>query len=777
VTLSAPSSVGFAVVAGVPSDVRQWITVDLAGYPGSGRRGYVVATEPVGVSWNTLSLAARIRDVILVELRRRQHLPVDEALGRALAAANGFVVGEGGTGATAGPEHALLIGVTALVFEDEAATIAFLPPGQVMLVQDGLIYTVPEVDSWYPSYKPETLQASQAEPLGYATWTAPLIAQTELRPGDTIVVCASETGRAIADELADSGLKTADLARLHGRDPDKVLDQLKDIIIDRDAHAAAVAVIGFPPLPNNARIQTVADVRQRARDQWRHARAIFRQWRPESEPPAPKALGDPENRASPPPSTPRSPGSPARRQTRTAERLMNVFEPSVTGKTLWKQPPEHAQLGIPGRHGVDLFRGQTHYMGDPSWRHNLPRLPVIGSAWIWPVILLIIGGLVLGGLYAREQMFAPDIDVDEALDRIDRGIVAARDEDDPAEAARELQSVQSLIDDARALDVPDDMLDQREHVVTELLDDVTDVVRTSDVQRIGTLPEEFGDAAVQGISTPSGVFFVAGGLYQYRPSPEGGDPELVTILEQGESVGESTVGSLWGVAFDAHGLYVTDGDTVFMLPTESQEWRAVALGRINNQPWEPGPVAAFDGSLYLLQADYRQIYRFPVTTSETVAEPRDWLLTGARDNINRATDIAIDGTIYVLLDDGTIQVMFRGDRRSVIEPPYVEPDNATALVGRGGTGYLYQAVEVEDSGDGRIVAFDVNGQNAVQLMLPIGFTTGDVEVSMPFDGVQDVIVDESTGTIYIINADAIWTTRYSLPALPDTEADATPVSD
>ena len=34
-----------------------------------------------------------------------------------------------------------------------------------------------------------------------------------------------------------------------------------------------------------------------------------------------------------------------------------------------------------------------------------------------------------------------------------------------------------------------------------------------------------------------------------------------------------------------------------MLPTESQEWRAVALGRINNQPWEPGPVAAFDGSL------------------------------------------------------------------------------------------------------------------------------------------------------------------------------------
>jgi hypothetical protein len=32
--------------------------------------------------------------------------------------------------------------------------------------------------------------------------------------------------------------------------------------------------------------------------------------------------------------------------------------------------------------------------------------------------------------------------------------------------------------------------------------------------------------------------------------------------------------------------------------------------------------------------------------------------------------------------------------------------------------------------------------------------------------VQEIIVDESTGTIYIINGDGIWTARYSLPELP-----------
>jgi hypothetical protein len=54
-------------------------------------------------------------------------------------------------------------------------------------------------------------------------------------------------------------------------------------------------------------------------------------------------------------------------------------------------------------------------------------------------------------------------------------------------------------------------------------------------------------------------------------------------------------------------------------------------------------------------------------------------------------------------------------------------------------------------------------------------------VTEPFDDIQDVIVDESTGTIYIINADAIWTARYSLPELPQTvdpgDPTATPVAE
>ena len=769
-TLAPPTSVAFAVAGGSPADARQWIAVDLASFPGAGRRGYVVATEPVIRSWHGVELANQARDIILTELRRLRHLPADESLGRAFAAANGIVFGKNRDLAFAkDADEPALIGVTAVVFEDQSATIAYVPPGQLMLVEDGLTYTVPDFASWFPDYHQAESPANQAEPLGYASWTAPLMAQTEVRAGDTLIFCTSGTGRAYIEDVVDSGRSLIDLSWFHHRDPDTVLNAFRELVISRELPSAAAAVVSFPPMPNSAQIQTVADIGRRARDSWSHGKAMLRQLKPA---PAPVAA-----QATPVASAPVSDGegTPPRVRrkppvSQAIQRFQGVLEPTPGKGGGWRRPTPAAEYGVPGAHGVDVYRGQSHYMGDPSWRHNLPRLPIIGSAWIWPVLLMVVAGLVLGGLWTRQEYLTADVDMGATVASIDQRIVDARDATDDSEVVRELTAAQQEIDQARGAGLPDDALDQRQQVVTELLDEATNVIRMSDVQRIGSLPEEFGEARVQGVYTPAGVFFVAGSLYQYRPNPDGASPDLVTILSEGETIDGATVGSLWGLAFDAKGLYVTDGTTVFMLPVESQEWRAIRLGRINNQEWLPGPIAAFDGSIYLLEAQYRQIYRFAIETSEVEAAPRDWLLTGARDRIESATDIAIDVSIYVLLDDGTIQQMYLGDLDTEIEPPYVGPDTAVALVGRSGSGYLYEAVEPESGDGGRIVAFDLEGQNAAQLRLPMGFSTGDVNVLEPFDGIQDVVVDESTGTLYIINGDGIWTARFSLPELPENEA-------
>lgn len=781
-TLAPPTSVGFAVAGGSPADARQWIAVDLAGFPGVGRRGYVVATEPVVRSWHGIELANRSREIILTELRRLRHLPADEALGRAFAAANGVVFGTNRDRTFAGDaEEPSLVGVTAMVFEDQTATIAYVPPGQLMLVEDGLAYAIPDFASWFPDYHQAESSANQPEPLGYASWTAPLMAQTEMRPGDTIILCTSAMGRAYIEDVVESRRSFTDLSWFHHRDPDVVLDSFREVVIARDMPAAAAAVVSFPPLPNSSQIQTVGDVARRARDNVRHGTAIVRQLKPVRT----------SNRSHAAPLPPDTSGEPAgdirsrphrqRRKPpvdRAIQRLQGALEPTPGKRAGWRRPSLVAEYGVPGAHGVDIYRGQSHYMGDTSWRHNLPRLPIIGSAWIWPLLAMIVAGTVLGGLWIREEYLLPDVDTDATIASIDQRIIEARDATDNSVVASELAAAQLEIDQARAIGLPDDALDQRQQVVTELLDDATNVIRMSDVQRIGSLPEEFGEARVQGVYTPAGVFFVAGSLYQYRPDPEGASPELVTILNEGESIDGATVGSLWGLAFDVKGLYVTDGITVFMLPVESQEWRAIRLGRINDQEWLPGPIAAFDGSIYLLEAQYRQIYRFAVETADGEAAPQDWLLTGARDRVESATDLAIfDGRVYILLEDGTVQRMYLGDVEAEIVPPYVKEDIAVALVGPAGSGYLYEAVENEAGDDGRIVAFDLEGGNAAQLRLPMGFSTGDANVVAPFAGMQDVIVDESTGTLYIINADGIWTARFSLPELPEDEVPEDGLSD
>ncbi len=775
-TLSEATAVGFAVAGSAPADARQWITVDLAGFPGSERRGYVVATEPMVRSWHGIDLASQAREIILTELRRLRHLPPEEALGRSLAAANGIVVSRNHEAAMNGlVDDVSHVGVSAIVFEDNLATIAYVPPGQIMLVEDGLVYSVPEFRSWFPDYFESEAIHAQPEPLGFASWTAPLMAQTEVRAGDTIILCTAGLGRWFVEDAVESGMTERDLAWMHHRDPDKVLNAFKDAVIAAEMPSAAATVVSFPPLPSVAEIRTMSDVRLRARDTMRHARATVRQLLPARGPEAVEVVAVEEASTTddvPDPvaqvpqvsergvTTAESPGPDFQ------ERVQRLFEPRPSANERWKPRSEVAEFGIPGAHGVNVYRSQSAYMGDEGWRRRLPRLPVIGSGWIWPFLALVAVGLILGALWMRAELFGTNLDPEDALSSIDEQILVAREANATTDVLAALNEAQTEIDLAERSGVEPELLDPRQLAVTEMLDAETNVIRMSDVQRLGSLPEEFADATIQGVDTPAGVFFVAGSLYQYRPNETGSTPELVKILAQGDTVGGSTVGALWGVAFDIQGLYATDGETVFMLPVESQEWRAVKLGRINNQPWEPGPLAAFDGSIYLLQAEYRQIYRFSIATSTGTAQPVDWLLTGARDRADDATDIAIDGNIYMLIDDGTMQLLRLGDLQSDVKPDYVGDDRAISLVGRGGTGYLYEAVLAEDTEDSRILAFDITGEHAVQLKLPIGFSTGDVDVADPFDGVHDIIVEESTGTIYIINRDGIWTARYSLPELP-----------
>lgn len=764
-TLPAPTAVAFAISGGSPVDVREWITVDLPGPPTVHRRGFAVMTEAMSRSGRAQDLARQARDVILHELRSHQRQPADAALARAFDIANTLIHEEGRFHGGFGQQF--LVGATAIVFEGHEATVAHVPPGQLVLAQDGVVYSVPEIESRLPHWAEAPDEAQTPEPLGFGASTAPVMVRTQVMSGDTLVLCNSAVAQILAEEGTDLSEDRVAIRRFHARDPERVLDIIRDAIIERDEPYATVAVIGFPPNPSGAEIETFADIGRNAREQWRHTKAAMRSVLPAR---APREDGEPAR------------GVPVlqNRARLTREKLQERVTRLTEGvpeeeRNLWRQPDERRQFGAPGAHGVSRYRTTSLDAGEATWRHTLPRLPFLRSR-VFLLLMLVLLAALAGVVWSERDRFVPAEDQYlGTLAEVDQRLVAISGLDDQDRIREELQAAEEDLDDARRAGAPDDLLDPRRRQITLERDEIDNVIRLDDVTRIGGLPAELHTSGTTTFNTPGGIFLANGDLYRLRPETA----EMQLMLQQGQEVEGLTVGHLFGVAWHDEFLVTTDGQHLFFAPsTDGASWHAMVMEEVNQQgPWPSGPISAFGGSMYLLVSEYRNIYQFPGDRDRDSVAARDWVLTGDRVNFNRAVDLTIDGNIYVLLSDGRVLTMNRGAQVDVFEVPGLDLDTEEllAIVGGPQTGYIYIAV-VDDEGHGRVIAMDRQGGNVSQLALPDGFSTGEADVLPPFDDLQDIGVDEDTGTLYLINGDAVWTARYSLPPLPSPEGEATPAA-
>ncbi|HLU34405.1 MAG TPA: hypothetical protein VKZ61_01455 [Thermomicrobiales bacterium] len=766
-TLPAPTAVAIAVSGGSPIDVREWITVDLPGPPTVHRRGFAVMTEALNGSGREQELARQVRALILQELRAHPRQPADAALARAFAIANTFVFEEGRFRGGVGQEY--FVGATAVVFEDHKATIAHVPPGQLILAQDGVVYSVPEIDSRLPRWAEAPDDAPTPEPFGFASWTAPLMVQTEIMSGDTIVLCNSAVATALAEEGTDLGEDRVAIRQFHARDPDRVLDIIRDVIVERDEAYATVAVIGFPPNPTGAEIETFADIGRNAREQWRHAKAAMRSVLPAPALPARRRGAEPEAE-----DDSQEPAPVGRSRITFQERIARFTEgPPLDEKNLWRQPSEMRQFGAPGAHGVSRYRTMSLGGGESTWRHALPRVPFVRSPIFIAFCLLLVMALATVGWMERDRFLPSEEDYLATLAEVDQRLLTAEKLEDLALIEDELQDAEEGLDRARRAGAPDGLIGPRENQITLIRDEAYNVIRLDDVTRIGGLPEDLQHSGTAAFNTPGGIFLANGDLYRLRPETA----EMQLMLQQGQEIEGATVGHLFGVAWDGQYLVTTDGRHLFFAgSTDGAIWQAMEMEEINQQgPWPEGPIAAFGEGMYLLVDDYRNIYMFPMDENEQTTASRDWVLTGDRVNFDMAVDLTIDGNIYVLLSNGQVLTMTRGAEVNRFDVPDIDLDTEEplAIVGGPMTGYIYVAV-VDKDGHGRVIAMDREGGHVSQLALPAGFSTGDVDVLPPFDDLQDIAVDENSGTLYLINGDAVWTARYSLPPLPSPEG--TPVA-
>ena len=168
---------------------------------------------------------------------------------------------------------------------------------------------------------------------------------------------------------------------------------------------------------------------------------------------------------------------------------------------------------------------------------------------------------------------------------------------------------------------------------------------------------------------------------------------------------------------------------------------AVALGQ-GPVPLGARAVAAFGGNLYVLDLPgiisgdtSRKAMATAAAESYFDRRPAIWAA---------AIDVAIDGSVYVLLADGRIRKFFGGKEKNFAAAGLTEPINkpvalsvdAEAQAGRG----------VRGRGRGAMVQLNTDGAFVRQLR-----AAGDA-----FDALEDVLVDERNGRMFVMSGGKLY---------------------
>jgi len=144
-------------------------------------------------------------------------------------------------------------------------------------------------------------------------------------------------------------------------------------------------------------------------------------------------------------------------------------------------------------------------------------------------------------------------------------------------------------------------------------------------------------------------------------------------------------------------------------------------------------IAIYGDNLYVLDNEQSQIFKYP-ESGQGFAGGQKWLQ--ATNDLSNASSLTIDGSIYVIANDGNIKNFIKGELK---EFNYHEPNppiGAGAIIKTfRDSNYLY----IIDPQNKRIVILDKEGNIKNQYS------------SQSFDNLTDLAVDPAEKAIYLLN--------------------------
>jgi hypothetical protein len=241
---------------------------------------------------------------------------------------------------------------------------------------------------------------------------------------------------------------------------------------------------------------------------------------------------------------------------------------------------------------------------------------------------------------------------------------------------------------------------------------------------------------------------------------EQGDSPI--LVQTGQDVGGGEVGALvdcvWGSPGDerqASSLLILeeDGGVVSYDPAWVDEDGSPRLARsfLGTSPSSPKVVDSFGGRLYILDTDANQIWRYDPREDTYPDRPDRYFATSPPRSLADALDMAIDGHIYVLYEEGEILQFLQGEHQPDFYVRGLPGDGMQAValaVDRDGSS---GAVYVADARNKRVVVLGPDGTFQAQLRADEA-----VGADEAFDALESLVVDEPARRLYLVSGGRLY---------------------
>lgn len=416
---------------------------------------------------------------------------------------------------------------------------------------------------------------------------------------------------------------------------------------------------------------------------------------------------------------------------------------------------------VPGRDILPRVRRYNTAYHPPRFqglRSRSPRLGVGRAVGVVAVILIV--GLVAmaatGQLNRREanrstesdsriaEITARRMDGERATSSITSWAIFIETE---ARLQEMLDSGRLQADDPRVLD--------EQARLTAAIDELEQAAPLGAVQVIGGVPDAPSGVKPQLVAGGGGIWLLSNAVYRVDVA----SATLVQVLHEGDTVDAATVGQIRAITWRQEQLVAVDATQAFILDSATGSWNAEQLGQVTPEGY-PNVLDAdtYDFNLYLLDPIAGRILKF--TAGLYSGLPEDWTGGVEQANLMRGVDMAVDGHVWVLRDDGVVLDFFQSKLNQTLAPTIVPPlPGAQTLHVTASSPFVHLI-----GTDGRVLRIARDGSLTQQFTPAPGSTL--------LSNALALTIDETTGIAYIVANGQLLTTRLpSPPAAPAAEPD------